>query len=125
MSIPTAITLEKTEPQRLTLSYADGSRISLTSEYLRVNSPSADVQGHGPGQETLQVGKKDVAIIGIETVGNYAIRPRFSDGHHSGIYRWDYLRTLAEEEPQRWAQYLADLAAAGKSRETSAPGWHF
>lgn len=125
MSIPVEITLTKTTPQQLRFTYADAQTHELSSEYLRISSPSAEVQGHGAGQEKLQHGKKSVTITSIEPVGNYAIRLVFSDGHNSGIYRWAYLQTLITEAPQRWSKYLADLAAAGKSREVQTTAWYF
>jgi DUF971 family protein len=89
----------------------------LSFEFLRVFSPSAEVRGHGPGQETLQVGKRDVGIEALEPVGNYAIQPRFSDGHATGIYSWDYLYELASNQQSLWQDYLQRLQAAGQSRE--------
>lgn len=106
----------------LSLRYADGRVFELPCEYLRVMSPSAEVKGHGPGQEVLQVGKKYVNISGIEPVGNYALQFSFSDGHSTGIYAWSYLRELGEHQAEYWQRYLDQLAAAGKSREPdSAP----
>ena len=101
----------------LEISFDDGQTFKLPYEYLRVYSPSAEVRGHGPGQETLQTGKRDVAIDNVEQVGHYAIRPRFSDGHDSGIYSWDYLHDLGERQPQLWQDYLARLSDAGASRD--------
>jgi len=101
----------------LEIAYNDGRRYSLPCEFLRVYSPSAEVRGHGPGQETLQVGKRDVAITELEAVGHYAIRPKFSDGHDSGIYSWDYLYELGANQDDLWQRYLDRLAAAGASRE--------
>ena len=89
-------------------------------EYLRVNSPSAEVRGHGPGQETLQTGKRDVTITEVEPVGHYALRPTFSDGHTTGIYSWDYLYDLGERQDALWARYLERLAVAGASRDAPA-----
>jgi DUF971 family protein len=93
----------------------------LPFELLRVYSPSAEVRGHGPGQETLQVGKKDVVITELHPVGHYAVQPNFSDGHTSGIYSWDYLYELGVNQERLWAEYLAALDAAGASREPGAP----
>lgn len=124
-NIPTEIILTKTTPQQLRLTYTNEQIHELSSEYLRISSPSAEVQGHGAGQEKIQYGKKAVTITAIEPVGNYAIRLVFSDGHSSGIYRWAYLQTLIKEAPQRWSTYLADLEAAGKSREVQTTAWHF
>jgi DUF971 family protein len=101
----------------LEVAYSDGQRFSLPCEFLRVYSPSAEVRGHGPGQETLQVGKRDVAITEMEAVGHYAIRPKFSDGHDSGIYSWDYLYDLGSNHDELWQRYLERLAAAGASRD--------
>ena len=101
----------------LEIAYNDGRRYSLPCEFLRVYSPSAEVRGNGPGQETLQVGKRDVAITELEAVGHYAIRPKFSDGHDSGIYSWDYLYELGANQDDLWQRYLDRLAAAGASRE--------
>ena len=100
----------------LELVYED-QRFNLAAEYLRVYSPSAEVKGHGPGQEVLQHGKKEVQIRSIEPQGNYAIRIVFSDGHDSGIYSWDYLYELGAQQERLWADYLTRLGRAGKSRE--------
>ena len=105
----------------LYLSYDNGEEYSLPFEFLRVHSPSAEVRGHGPGQEVLQYGKEDVMITGMEPVGNYAIRLVFSDGHDSGIYAWTYLYELATTQQQLWDTYLKKLAAAGKSRKSDKP----
>jgi DUF971 family protein len=99
------------------LSFADGTRFRLPYEFLRVYSPSAEVRGHGPGQETLQVGKREVTIAEVEPVGNYAIRPKFSDGHETGIYSWDYLYELGSRQEAMWGRYLKRLEAAGASRD--------
>ena len=105
----------------LELAYADGSRYRLPFELLRVFSPSAEVRGHGPGQEKLQVGKRAVGIVELEPVGNYAVRPVFSDGHSTGIYSWDVLWRLAKDQDTLWADYLAKMEAAGASRDAD-PG---
>lgn len=94
-------------------------RFRLSCEYLRVHSPSAEVMGHGPGQETLQVGKEDVAIDAIEPVGNYAIKLVFSDSHDTGIYSWDYLYELGRDYPQRWQRYLERLKEEGIERKVA------
>ena len=99
------------------IAFDDGRSFELPYELLRVYSPSAEVRGHGPGQEVLQVGKKSVGITEIEPVGRYAVRPTFSDGHSTGIYSWEYLRTLGEDRDQLWQTYVDRLAAAGQSRE--------
>ena len=101
----------------LELSYEDGQAYRLPFEFLRVVSPSAEVQGHGPGQETLQTGKRDVVISSLEPVGHYALRPTFSDGHDSGLYSWEYLRFLCENQDQIWKEHLDKLAAAGLDRD--------
>jgi DUF971 family protein len=113
---PTAITLHQAS-RVLEIAFDDGRTFRLPYEYLRVYSPSAEVRGHGPGQETLQVGKRAVAIDKVEAVGHYAIRPEFDDGHTSGIYSWDYLYDLGERHDELWQRYLDKLAAAGASRE--------
>lgn len=101
----------------LELEYADGDSFSLSAEYLRVFSPSADVQGHSPDQAVLQFGKKDVKIASLEPQGNYALRIFFSDGHDSGIFSWQYLHDLGTHQEALWADYLNRLEAAGKTRE--------
>jgi DUF971 family protein len=98
------------------LTFSDGSHFTLPYEFLRVYSPSAEVRGHGPGQETLQTGKKDVEIVSVEPVGSYAIQPKFSDGHDTGLYSWEYLYGLGRRKDQLWKEYLERLAAAGASR---------
>jgi DUF971 family protein len=105
----------------LEIEYDDGQRFRLPFEFLRVYSPSAEVRGHGPGQETLQVGKRDVTITALQPVGYYAVQPVFSDGHTSGIYSWDYLYELGANQERMWAEYLAALESAGASRDPGAP----
>jgi DUF971 family protein len=106
----------------LEIAFDDGSTFKLPFEFLRVYSPSAEVRGHGPGQEVLQVGKRDVMISDLRSVGHYAIQPVFSDGHDSGIFAWDYLYELGANQEQLWSDYLERLDAAGASREpTDAP----
>jgi DUF971 family protein len=117
---PTDITLHR-KSRVLEIAFEDGSRFELPCEYLRVYSPSAEVKGHGPGQEVLQTGKEDVNIAEIRPVGNYAIAPTFSDGHDSGIFTWEYLYNLGVHRDELWTEYLARLEAAGVSRR-SAPG---
>jgi len=116
---PTDIVLH-TASRVLEITFDDGAHFRLPFEFLRVYSPSADVRGHGPGQETLQEGKRDVSIDALEPVGHYAIKPTFSDGHDSGIYAWDYLYELGAQQEQLWGQYLQRLEAAGASRDTAA-----
>jgi DUF971 family protein len=101
----------------LEISFADGKTFRLPCEFLRVHSPSAEVAGHGPGQETLQSGKKDVDITGIEPVGSYAIQLRFSDGHDTGLYSWDILYGFGLHQDEMWKQYLKRMEDAGASRE--------
>jgi DUF971 family protein len=115
---PTEIKLHQTS-RVLEIAFADGRSFKLSYEYLRVYSPSAEVRGHGRGQEVLQIGKREVTISEVEAVGHYAIRPRFSDGHDSGIYSWDYLYGLGDEQDELWQRYLERIAAAGASREPS------
>ena len=114
--MPQTIKLHK-KSRLLELGYADGTRYQLEAELLRVYSPSAEVRGHGVGQEILQAGKRHVAITAIEPVGNYAIKPTFDDGHNSGIFSWETLFDLATNQAARWADYTARLSAAGASRE--------
>ena len=113
--IPTEIKLHKAS-KVLEIAFDDGSRFEMPFEYLRVYSPSAEVRGHGPGQEVLQVGKKFVDIERIEPVGQYAVVLEYSDKHNSGIYSWDYLYELGRNQEANWANYLARLEAAGASR---------
>ncbi len=110
--IPTALTLHKAS-RTLEISFDDLGSVSLSCEFLRVYSPSAEVRGHGQGQEVLQTGMRTIEITAIEPVGNYAIRPVFSDGHDSGIYSWDFLHSLCSEHEQLWQTYLQRLEAAG------------
>lgn len=114
--IPTGITLHQ-KSRVLEIAFADGRTFRLPYEFLRVYSPSAEVRGHGPGQEVLQTGKRNVEIRSIEPVGSYAIQPAFSDGHSTGIYSWEYLYELGETQDELWQQYLEKLKAAGASRE--------
>jgi len=101
----------------LEIAFSDGARFRIPFELMRVYSPSAEVQGHGPGQEVLQTGKRDVTLLGLEPVGNYAVQPVFSDGHSSGIFTWEYLYFLGKEEQQLWADYTRRLAEAGVDRD--------
>jgi DUF971 family protein len=114
--IPQSIKLHK-QSRTLELGYEDGSNFELPCELLRVYSPSAEVRGHGPGQEVLQAGKKDVAITDIKAVGNYALQLVFDDGHDTGIYSWDYLLQLCQSRQEHWDNYLARLNDAGASRD--------
>jgi DUF971 family protein len=115
MPTPTDIRLHQTS-RVLEIAFDDGRSFRLPYEFLRVFSPSAEVRGHGPGQEVLQVGKRDIEIRQVEPVGSYAIQPTFSDGHATGIYSWDYLYQLGLEQDTRWAAYLKQMEAAGASR---------
>lgn len=105
----------------LEVGFSDGSSFSIPLELLRVCSPSAEVQGHGPGQEVLQTGKREVSITALAPVGNYAVQPTFSDGHDSGIYSWSYLYDLGSRQSEYWAQYLDRLASAGVDRDAAMP----
>ena len=116
MHTPTEIKLHQTSCV-LEITFDDGRSFKLPGEFLRVQSPSAEVRGHGPGQETLQTGKKNVGIRSIEPVGSYAIQLEFSDGHNTGIYSWDLLYELGARQDELWADYLKKLDAAGMSRE--------
>ena len=113
---PTAIKLHKVS-RLLELGFEDGSTFKLPLEYLRVYSPSAEVQGHGPGQEVLQIGKEDVNVDSIEPMGHYAIKLVFDDNHDSGIYSWDYLYELGVTYDDRWQDYLERLEAGGHKRK--------
>ena len=100
----------------LEVSFSDGAKFRIPFELMRVYSPSAEVQGHGPGQEILQTGKRDVALEGLEPIGNYAVQPSFSDGHDTGLYSWEYLYFLGSEQAKLWADYETRLKAAGVDR---------
>jgi DUF971 family protein len=119
-SRPTELTLH-TASRVLEVAFDGGQRFRFPFEFLRVFSPSAEVRGHGPGQEVLQVGKREVTITELQPVGHYAVQPRFSDGHDSGIYSWSYLYELGMEQERLWADYLAQLEAAGASRDPDDP----
>jgi DUF971 family protein len=114
--VPTEIKLHQVS-RILEVAFADGKRFEFPCEYLRIYSPSAEVRGHGPGQEVLQVGKKDVEITRIEPVGNYAVVLFFSDGHDSGIYSWDYFYDIGINQESLWKRYLERMEEAGASRE--------
>ena len=120
MANPTEITLHQ-QSRQLEIAFDDGARYSLPFEFLRVHSPSAEVRGHGAGQETLQVGKQKVNLLNIDPVGSYAVKLTFDDGHDSGLYTWEYLHELGKYQDAMWHDYLRKLEAAGKSRE---PGEH-
>ena len=103
--------------KRLEVDFEDGQTFTYPAEYLRVESPSAEVQGHGPGQKQIVAGRRHVGIMEIEPVGNYAIRIRFDDLHDTGIFSWDYLYELGEDQDDKWATYLAEVGRRGLSRE--------
>jgi DUF971 family protein len=113
---PTDLTAHS-QSRVLEISFSDGKQFRIPFELMRVYSPSAEVQGHGPGQEVLQTGKRDVALSSLEPIGNYAVQPTFSDGHSSGIFSWDYLYFLGSEQDKLWADYTARLQAAGANRD--------
>lgn len=115
MTTPTEITLHQ-KSRTLEITFDDGAGYQLPFEFLRVYSPSAEVRGHGPGQETLQVGKQNVNLLEITPVGSYALKLTFDDGHDSGLYTWDYLHELGEQQEAMWREYLHRLEAAGESR---------
>ncbi len=113
---PTEIKLHQ-KSRVMEIAFSDGRSFQLPYELLRVYSPSAEVRGHGPGQEVLQTGKRAIEIRSLEPVGSYAVQPTFSDGHSTGIFSWDYLYELGENQDKLWAQYLARLEQVGGSRE--------
>ena len=115
---PVSINLHQ-KSRILEIEYDDGARFQLSCEYLRVFSPSADVKGHGPGQEVLQIGKENVNINEIEPVGNYAVKLVFDDGHNTGLYTWEYLYELGEAQGDNWQDYLAALKQAGHERKAN------
>ncbi len=120
MPAPTEITVHQ-QSRVLEIAFDDGARFRIPFELMRVYSPSAEVMGHGPGQEVLQTGKRDVVITDLTSVGHYAVRPEFSDGHASGLFTWDYLHKLGSQQDALWAEYDAKLAAAGKGRDDPMP----
>jgi DUF971 family protein len=113
---PTSITAHQ-QSRVLEVGFSDGRNFRIPFELMRIYSPSAEVQGHGPGQEVLQTGKREVGLDGLEPVGNYAVQPQFSDGHNTGIFSWDYLYFLGSQQQELWQQYEARLKAAGASRD--------
>jgi len=118
---PTEIRLQK-KSRQIVIAFDDGNRFELSFEFLRVNSPSAEVKGHGPGQEVLQTGKEHVQITAIEPVGHYAVRLVFDDGHDTGLYTWKYLYDLGAERDSKWQAYLDRLKAAGYARRPATNG---
>jgi len=120
MRQPTDLTVHQAS-RTLEVAFDDGARFRIPFELMRVNSPSAEVQGHGPGQEVLQTGKREVDIVTLEPVGNYAVQPTFSDGHNSGIFSWDYLYFLGSQQDDLWRRYEERLKAAGVERDAPMP----
>ncbi len=116
MPLPTEITLHQ-QSKTLEVAFDDGSRYQLPFEFLRVLSPSAEVRGHGPGQEVLQVGKRDVLVTAVEPMGSYAVQLTFDDGHDTGLYTWEYLYELGSNQEEKWQDYLRQLEEAGESRD--------
>lgn len=124
--VPESLTVHG-QSRVLEVTFSDGASFRIPFELMRVYSPSAEVQGHGPGQEVLQTGKRDVELVALEPIGNYAVQPRFSDGHDTGIFSWDYLYFLGSQHDKLWADYVRRLAAAGADRDqpmkqSSGPG---
>ena len=117
---PTALTVHQ-QSRVLEIAFSDGAQFRLPFELLRVYSPSAEVQGHGPGQEVLQTGKRNVELVDLQPVGNYAVQPTFSDGHSSGLFAWDYLYHLGARQQELWQAYLDRLAEAGLDRDVPMP----
>ena len=117
---PQSLTLHQ-QSRVLEIGFDDGSTFHIPFELMRVYSPSAEVQGHGPGQEVLQTGKREVGILALEPVGNYAVQPTFSDGHDSGIFTWEYLHFLGSRQDELWGQYNSRLQAAGVDRDAPMP----
>ena len=113
---PTALTVHS-QSRLLEIAFSDGALFKIPFELMRVYSPSAEVQGHGPGQEVLQTGKREVGVVALEPIGNYAVKPVFSDGHESGIFSWDYLYHLGTDQDRLWEDYNRRLQAAGAARD--------
>lgn len=113
---PTALTVHN-QSRILEIAFSDGKAFNIPFELMRVYSPSAEVQGHGPGQEVLQTGKREINLLELEPIGNYAVKPVFSDGHESGIFSWDYLYFLGNEQNRLWDDYNRRLQAAGAERD--------
>ena len=118
---PSSITLHG-QSRVLEVSFSDGAQFRIPFELMRIYSPSAEVQGHGPGQEVLQTGKREVELTALEQIGNYAVQPTFSDGHDTGIFSWDYLYFLGAQQERLWAEYEKRLQAAGVERDAPMPG---
>ena len=115
---PTALTVHS-QSRILEIAFSDGAQFRIPFELMRIYSPSAEVQGHGPGQEILQTGKREVGVVALEPIGNYAVKPVFSDGHESGLFTWDYLYHLGADQTQLWDDYERRLQAAGVTRDAS------
>ena len=113
---PVALTVHS-QSRRLEIAFSDGAQFKIPFELMRIYSPSAEVQGHGPGQEVLQTGKREVNVVELEPIGNYAVKPVFSDGHESGLFTWDYLYHLGADQSQLWDDYERRLKAAGALRD--------
>lgn len=118
---PQSITVHS-QSRVLEVGFSDGAEFRIPFELMRVYSPSAEVQGHGPGQEVLQTGKRQVEVTALDPVGNYAVKPTFSDGHDTGLYTWDYLYWLGSQQEKLWTDYLARLKTAGLDRDAPMPG---
>jgi DUF971 family protein len=118
---PESLTLHG-QSRVLEIGFSDGKQFRIPFELMRVYSPSAEVQGHGPGQEVLQTGKRQVTVLNIEPVGNYAVKPTFSDGHDTGLFTWEYLYFLGDQEAALWQQYEERLQTAGADRDAPMPG---
>ena len=118
--VPTSVTAHG-QSRVLEVAFSDGAHFRIPFELMRVYSPSAEVQGHGPGQEVLQTGKREVTLEALEPVGNYAVQPHFSDGHSSGLFSWAYLYRLGAEQDRLWADYERRLAEAGRGRDEPMP----
>lgn len=118
---PTEIVLHQTSKQ-LEIAFDTGERFHIPFELMRINSPSAEVQGHGPGQEVLQTGKRSVSVLELEPVGNYAVKPTFTDGHDTGLFTWEYLHFLGAQQGDLWGEYAKRLSAAGLDRDAPMPG---
>ena len=117
---PVSVTAHQ-QSRVLEVSFSDGCAFRIPFELMRVYSPSAEVQGHGPGQEVLQTGKREVLLTALEPVGNYAVQPTFSDGHNTGIFSWDYLYFLGSQQDELWRKYEQRLQAAGANRDSAMP----
>jgi DUF971 family protein len=117
---PQALTVHN-QSKVLEVVFSDGATFRIPFELMRVYSPSAEVQGHGPGQEVLQTGKQEVGLMALEPVGNYAVQPTFTDGHDTGIFSWDYLYFLGSQQDKLWADYAGRLASAGVQRDAPMP----